>query len=288
MNEPDLFKRATNFFLKLRGYRPIRNDEEDPSLFYPSTLTKLQNVQVSFCTTHKNREAHLKKALPINLRDNRSIPHVDIVVVDFDEDYVIGPWIKEHLLEHIQSGYLKYFRAPLKNWSAPIAKNTAHYLAQGDILANLDCDNYTGYEGGQFVIDQFVQTKEESLLWQFSRWRRDGTFGRIAMSKKSFDRLGGYDENLVEMGFQDNDLMNRAMAMGLKRLQVPHKEYSRAIKHEKYLPEGVTFKKLNQRNAKLSKENVAKGVLQANDGVYGIRTGIQKMDDTGGMQDYLI
>lgn len=256
--------------------------KQDSSAFFPSSFKRSDQKTLSFCITHKNRVAHIQKTLPRNLEDNRvDAKEIEFVLVDFDEDEKLASWIAANFLSEIESGYLKYYKAPLKKWSSPVAKNTAHKLASGNLLTNLDCDNYTGKRGGAFVINTYEQEMNEMMFWQFSRVRRDGSFGRITLTHQMFFKLGGYDESLGEMGFQDNDLMNRAMALGVKRTEVNSRKYNKAIKHAKYRPMKGTFKDLNHENAARSKKNLAEGKLIANEGKFGVQEGITRMQADG-------
>lgn len=256
--------------------------KQDSSAFFPSSFKRSQHKTLSFCITHKNRVSHIQKTLAKNLEDNRTdAKEIEFVLVDFDENEKLASWVAENFASEIESGYLKYFKAPLKKWSSPIAKNTSHRMGGGVLLTNLDCDNYTGKRGGAFVIKAYEQEINEMMFWQFSRVRRDGSFGRITLTRDMFYKMGGYDESLGEMGFQDNDLMNRAMALGVKRTEVNTRKYNRAIKHAKYKPVQGTFKTLNHENAARSKKNLAEGKLIANAGKLGVQEGIKRMQPDG-------
>ena len=104
--------------------------------------------KLSFCITCMNRLNQIKETLPQNLRDNILFNEkIEFIVVDFATPG-LQQWIKSEFEEELRSGYLKYYYTEeLRYWHASIAKNTAHLLANNDILVNLDCDNYTGYNG---------------------------------------------------------------------------------------------------------------------------------------------
>ena len=258
-----------------------------PFLKAPVKIGADQRLKLSFCITHKNRFEYLKKTLFHNLEDNwENRINIEFVLMDFHESDDVLHWVKENFLREIQQGYLKYFRAKMEGWSASVAKNTAHYVAKGDILTNLDCDNFTGKDGGKFVLDQYFREESNLMLWQFSRIRRDGSYGRMSFYQKTFHDLGGYDEGLMEMGFQDNDLMLRALKMGVKRIECNNKLYSKAIKHEKYKPLKMTFRRMERWNKARSKANIKKQMLTANNGSFGLREGIMFMNKDGEMKPF--
>ena len=258
-----------------------------PFLKAPIRKVTDQSMKLSFCITHKNRFEYLQKTLFQNLEDNKENRlEVEFVLMDFHESEEILDWVRENFYKEIQQGYLKYFRAKMEGWSAPLAKNTAHYLARGDILTNLDCDNFTGREGGKFVLEQFFKEESNLMLWQFSRVRRDGSYGRMSFYKQAFEDLGGYDEGLMEMGFQDNDLMLRALKMGIKRIECNDKLYNKAIKHEKYKPAHMSFRRMERWNKARSKVNIKEQKLTANNGSFGLRQGIMFMNKKGQMEPF--
>lgn len=82
----------------------------------------------------------------------------EFVLVDFGSADGLQDWIYENFIGDIRSGYLKYYYTEeMEDWHASIAKNTTHLLASNEIITNLDCDNYSGVNGGKFVIDKGYQ-----------------------------------------------------------------------------------------------------------------------------------
>ena len=258
-----------------------------PFLKAPIEIAADQSPKLSFCITHKNRFEYLQKTLFQNLKDNEEDRlDIEFILMDFHESDEVMHWIREIFPKEIGQGYLKYFRAKIQGWSAPLAKNTAHYVASGSILTNLDCDNFTGREGGRFVLEQYYKEESNLMLWQFSRVRRDGSYGRMSFYQQAFEDLGGYDEGLMEMGFQDNDLMLRALKMGVKRIERNDKLYNKAIKHEKYKPAQMSFRSMERWNKARSKMNIKQQKLTANNGSYGLREGILFMNKEGAMEPF--
>jgi hypothetical protein len=226
-----------------------------------------------------NRLWQIKETLPVNLRNNRQQEHqIEFVVADFGTPG-LAEWVHEHFRRDLESGYLRYrqFRH-LDSWHASVAKNTAHYLAMGDIVVNLDCDNYTGPFGGQHIIKVFQNSGEHTVFHQWSGRDRDGTYGRISMKKNVFVSLGGYDETFLPMGYQDHDLILRHQGMYGEKETISYQKwkekypgnhkyshlqdiYSNAIENDKVASTENTHSKyswseMNSLNQKQSNRNL--------------------------------
>ena len=240
------------------------------------------NKKLSFCIHIKNRIDQLKQTLQKNLDDNRkNQDSIEFVLTDMGSSDFASEWIISNFEEDLLSGYLKLnkvFDFPF--WHASICKNTAHYHGEGDILVNLDCDNFTGENGGEVLIDIFEDEKIVAVH-QFceSDWL-DGSYGRISIRKEIFHELGGYDESFLNMGFQDTDLV--------KRIKVNYPDgvfintdsrYNQAIANDKNKsientpPEikAKGFSWMESKNKELSKKNIESGLIVANDQIYGVR-----------------
>ena len=103
-----------------------------PFLKAPIKIAVDQRPKLSFCITHKDRFEYLQKTLLQNLKDNEEDRlDIEFILMDFHESDEVMHWIREIFPKEIGQGYLKYFRAKMQGWSAPLAKNTAHYVASG-------------------------------------------------------------------------------------------------------------------------------------------------------------
>lgn len=241
----------------------------------------IKTPTISFCITCKNRIHQIRQTLPQNLKNNAmSRELIEFVLVDFGSFDGLREWITQTFQDELKQGYLKYFYTEeLPYWHAPIAKNTAHLLASHTILVNLDCDNYTGNNGGQFVIREFLKQPEKIILHQFGLVHFDGTFGRISVDRKSFIEIGGYDESFEPMSMQDEDLIYRLRAHGLKYVVQPDSRYNQAIKNSKaeglkYTNTTLTYDEMLDKNRKISEANLFQGKLVVNPHGWGIRKNI--------------
>lgn len=241
---------------------------------------------LSFCITCKNRMHQISQTLRKNLDDNMlSRDVVDFVLVDFGSTDGLMDWILDNFHQELSSGYLRYYYTDeLPYWHASIAKNTAHIHARNHILVNLDCDNYTGYMGGDFVIQTFEKHNFNIVFHQFSGMYRDGSYGRIAVLSNHFHKAGGYDETFEPMAFQDNDLILRLRKLGLTYINNSHPRFSSAIQNDKseglrYTGSTTPYQEMFQKNYEKSRRNIMTGKWVANDQKYGIRENIINVFD---------
>lgn len=179
-------------------------------------------MELSFCITCMNRTNYLKKTLLKNLNDNKN-SKVEFILVNFNSVDGLENYINNNneIKKYLVTKQLKYFNCEkLKYWHSSIAKNIAHNYASGNILVNLDSDNFIGENGGDFIIDYFKQLGNNIILSQSKEIFGSGTAGRISISKNNFKKLGGYNESFFPMGYQDTDLIERAKKINLNHINI--------------------------------------------------------------------
>lgn len=251
---------------------------------------KLPQHSLSFCITCMNRLHQIKQTLRKNLDDNRK--HMDIiefVLVDLGSTDGLRQWIEENFIDDMDSGYLRYYYTEeLTFWHASIAKNTSHILAKNEIVVNLDCDNFTGEEGGQFVLDNMMKYElYNPVIHQFSNKFGDGSFGRIALSKKNFLIIGGYDESLGPHGYEDINLLQRLWVKGHAYIHLADEKYNTAIANTKEegvvnINTNVAWLEMNRQSRLVSVRNITSGRIVANktQGYIGITKNIYRITVT--------
>ena len=209
--------------------------------FYTVRKIRLYDVntkyKISFCITCRDRAFHIKQTLEKNIIDNLDYDNLEFVLLDYNSEDDLQEFVFSKLKKYIDSGILKYYKTNLPtSFNMANAKNNAHYLAIGDIVCNLDADNYTGKDFAFYI--NYVCNKNEHPIGSSKEKNLvnilldDGDFGgRIFMFKRDFLSLGGYDESFVYWGFDDNDIYNRAVRYGLKSVGIPLC-FLRAIRHK--------------------------------------------------------
>lgn len=273
-------------------YDPIRNYD-----YFIESESEIENVpcgkkKLSFVMALMNRSHQIEQTLVKNLEDNwDDRDQVEFVLMDVNSKDGFRDWIrKQELQKYTESGYLRYFEVDsIDKWHASIGKNTAAHQAIGEIIVTLDCDNFTGYRGGRFVITQFEQNDYNCVVHQYDGNPQNGNFGRIALTKKKFNEIGGYDQSFLPMGYQDWDIIKRAEATGCLYVNPVDEEFNRAIYNDggKELSMANTIDEhkkmgwveMNRINKLKCHHNLYNKKLKANGGYYGIRSNVRTIYD---------
>lgn len=172
---------------------------------------------VSFCTTCLGRRAHLEQTLPVNLAV--LAPHAgraELMLLDYGSRDGLGAWVRERFAGELAGGLLRYARTDEPTfYHPPHAKNVAFRLARGEILFNLDADNFVGEDTCERLDALFAA---ESRRFAVSSVQPD-VGGRLAFLREDFAALGGWDERYRGWSIADFDLCERAReGLGLEQV----------------------------------------------------------------------
>lgn len=253
-------------------------------VFYLQTKTQKKKTSetqemVVFCTTCKGRSQHIKATLPLNLKHN---PKAKFVLVNYNSPDDLQDYIKRWHQKDINSGQLVFYNyyEPEKFHMAH-AKNMAHRLGireGGDILCNLDADNYTG-EGFTEYIEQEFKTPDTFLYAEMVKGVLPrGISGRIVVTRQQFLNAGGYDEKYNTYSPDDKDFNARLLRLGYKRKEIDNK-FLIAIRHTdkmryKEYPETKDVDEdsawINQTNKLVNHGYVGCGTVYKNFGTFPI------------------
>lgn len=223
--------------------------------------------KISFCTTCKDRLHHLKKTLPINLKHD--YPNFEIILLNYNSQDELDVWIRENCMEFIESGKLVYYKeSTAKYFRMSHAKNVSSTVADGIIICNVDADNYITEGFGHAIMNikewTMMVVKHDDPLnrrWDFE--------GRIAIRKKDFIHLGGYDERMkYGWGYEDQDFFKRAKKLHFG-FDYFDQKYVKAIKHgneERYKNCEINSYEAHRKHEKISKIAIANHQFVANKG----------------------
>jgi predicted glycosyltransferase involved in capsule biosynthesis len=255
-----------------RSYAKIKKEEE---LRKKEALTSL-----SFCITCMGRLSHLKRTLRRNLEVTSHLNGIEFILVNYSSPDQLDKWIAQEFREYIESGRLVYFKIDdLTEFNRSHAKNIAHLCARGQIVCNLDADNFLGKGFAEFIFSKLSSDRHAFIAAP----PRPGVRGRLVFLKKHFLALGGYNEEMkYGWGTEDLDLMLRASKVGLKKIPIPPRRgFLKAIEHSDRLRvlrdplkdirksrirhRKIRFKRLRQGRFVANSENVwGRGLLIKN------------------------
>ena len=241
---------------------------------FTKPVKKMYNI--SFCITCMDRLYDLKETLPKNIEDNKSYPNLEFVILDYNSNDGLGKWMKKNMMQHIESGKVVYYRTTEpKYFDMSHSRNIAFKVATGDIVNNLDADNYTrrlDIEKPEICWAEYLNRMANSA----SECPKNPIFakgkqllhGRIGFFKNDFLNLGGYDEGLEGYGHDDQDLMQRANLLDFKLYSWGGTYYDKikTSKKEKNINMEKNWKTTEKINKIKSYDNIKAGKLVANQG----------------------
>lgn len=189
---------------------------------------------VSLCTVCKNRSSHYKQTILQNIQDNLQNGNVEFILLDYNSGDDLEEWVKLNLSDYIEKGILTYYKTfEPQYFNRSHSRNMAFRLAKGDLICNVDADNYTGYLFSSYLNEQFILHNNVF----FCAGGDDDNIacsdigGRICMHNEVFQQIGGYDEAMVNYGLEDFDLINRMKMAGVNKMIIESTNFLDTIKH---------------------------------------------------------
>jgi predicted glycosyltransferase involved in capsule biosynthesis len=162
------------------------------------------------------RAHHLKQTLPANLVHNSNVD-TEFVVLSYNSKDDLHEWMQQFLATNPMAFRVAYFHERTAQFFDPRhAKNVAHLLATGDVVVNLDADNFTGPEYATKLVELFASPNVCVTTNDVNK----SMSGKIALRKDAFLRLRGYDESFTGWGGEDLDLVRRAVNSGIGRVEL--------------------------------------------------------------------
>jgi len=128
---------------------------------------KKKKFKISFCMTCMNRLHHVKQTLETSILANRPYKNVEFVLLDYNSKDGLGQWVKNKMMKDIESGILNYYQMTNpkpRYFNVPHAKNIAHKLGTGDILCNLDADNFGYKNDTNYIMDVFLDHFDHNVF----------------------------------------------------------------------------------------------------------------------------
>jgi hypothetical protein len=205
-------------------------DEKLPSAIYDQP----HFLKISYCTVCMGRAHHLKATYLKNIQDNINYPNVEFVLLNYNSPDDMDTWVVDHLSSYIANGKLVYLTtSKVQTFHASKAKNLAHRSATGDILVNLDADNFLGKDNAFYINYLFNTFKEPPILAHFTRFTPGhyDNYGRIAVTSEVYHEINGYREDFAPTKLEDADFIKRSKLAGVRVFHVRYINFIRSIKH---------------------------------------------------------
>lgn len=176
-----------------------------------------------------NRLSHLQETLFKNIEDNIGYGNLEFVLLDYNSSDGFEDWVKNNLMEHISTGLVKFYRTTEpSSFHRAHSRNVALRLATGDIVCNLDADNFLGEDFAHFINYKFSFHEAMFLVSGLG----NGSYGRVCVKKEDFEQIRGYDEKMSGWGYEDDDLYARLERLDRKKVEFRHATFTRFIEHE--------------------------------------------------------
>jgi hypothetical protein len=125
-------------------------------------------VRIAFVTTCRGRSQHLKLTLPASLAANAHYRNAVFIVLDYGSQDDLLEWLRiAHAKDIARGRVVVYSMASGGPFRMAHAKNFAHRLGireGGEILVNLDADNYAGLGFAQ-SIDAVFRRNPNVFMW---------------------------------------------------------------------------------------------------------------------------
>jgi len=187
---------------------------------------------LSFCTVAMNRLHHVRQTLSLNIKQNNS-DLIQFILLDYGSTDGLEEYIQETFIREIRSGKLIYYKHKnAEYFQRSHSRNMAFRLADGEILCNLDADNYAGAEFGNYLINLFSGEKNICLTGIHNKNRIADASGKLCLRKKDFLNVAGFDESFDGYGFEDYDIINRLQLSDVKVFSLNRPDFLQIIPHD--------------------------------------------------------
>lgn len=226
-----------------------------------------REYKISICTTCMNRANDIKTTYEKNIIDNVNYPNIEFILLNYNSRDDLDNYVFAKLGKYIDKEILNYYHTTEpRYYSMTHSRNVAFKVATGDIVLNVDADNFTNEGFAEYINILANQQPKRAIFAKGKRMMR----GRLGFYRSEFiDLLGGYDEDLKGYGHDDHDIMYRAWGLGFKLMWFGSKYYGVVEGHKKHQGTDYQYnswKYTERRNKFLSYYNLYVKKYKANEG----------------------
>jgi len=186
-------------------------------------------MKLSLCTVCMNRIDHIKQTLPKNLENClTSKDQVEYLLLDYNSSDGLATWIRQNLQRYIDMEILTYYRFEDREFfDRSHSRNLAFKLAKGNLVCNVDADNFIGAGFPEYLLQIFSSQRK---IFASPANIRD-VLGRFCISKQQFLDYDGYDESMSGYGFEDLDIYKRLLISEFNKVTITDKRFLQFIPH---------------------------------------------------------
>jgi len=185
-----------------------------------------------------NRLHHLKTTLMQNFLNNVNYPAVELLLLNYNSGDDLEEWAYANFGDYMDTGIFNYYKTlEPQVFSHSHSKNLAFRLADGDIVCNINADNYIGPGFASYINEAFHANDNVFLAPDHQANINGGASGIVCVKKSDFYKVGGFDERMKVYGWEDVDFTNRLQHAGLEKKLISDGSLIGAFSHsedEKY------------------------------------------------------
>lgn len=176
---------------------------------------------------------HLSYTLPANIINTGSYPNREFIILNYGSKDGLDEWAYKNLMPWIKKGIVKYYKTELPEYfNAAHAKNIAHRQATGDIVCNLDADNFLLDGFAELLVSLHKKSKCVVASPSVDAFGTAGSCGKISVLTEHFYSVNGYDEDwYVGWGWDDVNFRYRVRMQNNLEYYEVHPKWCRTIEH---------------------------------------------------------
>lgn len=209
---------------------------------------------------------HLSQTLPTNIINTASYPNREFIILNYGSKDGMHDWAFKNLKPWIDKGIVKYFRTQLPEFFiAAHAKNIAHRQATGDIVCNVDADNFLVEGFAELLVSYHKNSNCIVASPSVDVFGTAGSCGKISVRTEHFYSVNGYDEDWnIGWGWDDVNFRYRTRMLNNLDYHEVDPKWCRVI-HHSIEERGSNFKNKDVlATEKLSVEHLNKIAISKN------------------------
>lgn len=174
---------------------------------------------------------HLEKTLPHNLQAVPENSRFEYVLLNYNSQDEMDDYVMTNFKKEMKSGKLRYLKEEsVEHFSPPHSRNVSFLGSTGDVVCNVDVDNYINEDFCEYLYWEFKNREYPTIVHAMNTPNQNG-WGRLAMTKKDFIEIGGYSEYMQGYGGEDVDLFDRARDQQWNLVRMPECYVNNIISH---------------------------------------------------------